>query len=221
MAEIIRMSETGETSAEETTANEEGGDNKNIIKPKKPYVFEGKEYREIDLNGLEKLTIQDAIDVQQRLFGQEEIATTMITETTTAFARAIAAKATDLPVEFFKYMPRGLGKKVTTKVQQSLNVDIATENHVMKLSKPYLFKDKEYTEIDLNGLADMTCMNESEAENRMVRAGVMITDNSRNYLYSCIMASMATGLPENFFTGLPFSETLKLRTAVNDSDFFE
>ena len=30
---------------------------KYVLKPKKPYIFEGKEYPEIDLSGLERLTI--------------------------------------------------------------------------------------------------------------------------------------------------------------------
>lgn len=38
------------------------------MKLTKPYVFEGKEYEEIDLSGLEKLTIRDAIDTQLELF---------------------------------------------------------------------------------------------------------------------------------------------------------
>lgn len=41
-----------------------------IIKLAKPYVFEGTEYGEIDLSGLDKLTVQDAIDAQLALTGQ-------------------------------------------------------------------------------------------------------------------------------------------------------
>lgn len=40
-------------------------------------------------------------------------------------------------------------------------------------------------------------------------------------LYACVIASMATGLPEEFFTGLPVCEAVKLKNAVNDGDFFE
>jgi hypothetical protein len=32
---------------------------------------------------------------------------------------------------------------------------------------------------------------------------------------------MATEQPEEFFTGLPLREVLKLKTAVNSADFFE
>ena len=42
----------------------------------------------------------------------------------------------------------------------------------------------------------------------------------RNYLYCCIIASMGTGYPVDFFAGLPLCEAVKLRDAVN-SDFFE
>ena len=41
-----------------------------------------------------------------------------------------------------------------------------------------------------------------------------LTDLSR------IIASMGTGYPEDFFTGLPLCEAAKLRDAV-DADFFE
>ena len=49
----------------------------------------------------------------------------------------------------------------------------------------------------------------------------MITETTYNYLHSCILASMATRLPEAFFTGLPMYEVLKIKNAVNDEDFFE
>ena len=167
------------------------------------------------------LTVKDAIDAQRQLFNEREVAAAMLCETTTAFARAIAAKAAELPIEFFKLMPRGASRKVAGVVRNYMNVDAATENHVMQLEEPYHFKGQTYTEVDLNGIADLNSMNESEAENRLARAGFMVTETSFNYLFACILASMATGLPEEFFTGLPLREVLKLKNAVNDSGFFE
>ena len=61
------MAEDKITAAE--TANEGTKKSENIVELARPYVFEGKEYGEIDLTGLEKLTVQDAIDVQRQLFG--------------------------------------------------------------------------------------------------------------------------------------------------------
>ena len=191
-----------------------------IVKLEKPYIFEGKEYGEIDLTGLNKLTIKDAIDTQRQLFGEQEVAAAVLCETTTAFTRAIAAKATGLPIEFFKLMPRGAAKRVAVAVRGHLNVDSSTENHVMRLAQAHHYKGKTYQDIDLNGIADLNSLNESEAENRMAREGFVVTENSTNYLYACVIASMATGISEEFFTGLPLYETLKLKNAVNDADFF-
>ena len=209
--------ETKTTQTESAQENEE----KIIVKLERPYVFEETEYQEIDLTGLRRLTIQDAIDAQRQLFGEQEVAAAVLCETTTAFARTMATKATGLPVEFFKLMPRGVMKRVSAAVRGFLNVDGKTEHHVMQLEKPQDYKGKVYQEIDLNGIADLNSLNESEAENRMAREGFVVTENSTNYLYACVIASMATGIPEDFFTGLPMCELVKLKNAVNDGDFFE
>ena len=191
------MSEEKNMMAEANEETAQITQNERVIDLGKPYKFEGTEYTSIDLSGLDKLTVKDAIDAQRQLFNEREVAAAMLCETTTAFARAIAAKAAELPI------------------------DAATENHVMQLEEPYHFKGQTYTEVDLNGIADLNSMNESEAENRLARAGFMVTETSFNYLFACILASMATGLPEEFFTGLPLREVLKLKNAVNDSGFFE
>jgi hypothetical protein len=217
MAEEKKVAEAtaAEVEAQETTERE------GVIVLKTPYLFEGTEYAEIDLSGLEKLTVKDAVDAQRELFNEREVAASTLCETTTAFARKIACKATELPIEFFQLAPRRVSRQVTGAVHAYLNRDGKTENHVMQLDKPYQFKGKTYTEVDLNGIADLNSLNESEAENRIVRAGFMITENSFNYLYACTLASMATGLPDEFFTGLPLYEALKIKNAVNDAGFFE
>lgn len=205
----------------ESTKTDAEADQRLVVKFSKPYRFEGKEYTEVDLSGLEGLTVKDAIDVQRQLFNQQEVAASLLTETTTAFARALAVKSTGRPVEFFQQMPRGASRLVRRAVQEYMNVENSTENHVMRLEKPYSFDGKEYKEIDLNGIADLSSMHDSAAENRMAREGFMVTETSFNYLYACVIASMAAKLPEDFFTGLPLYETVKLKNAVNDGGFFE
>lgn len=192
-----------------------------VVELPRPYTFEGKEYKEIDLRGLDALTIQDAIKIQRDLFMERDVAAAVLCETTTSFACGIAAKATGQPVEFFKLMPRWGVKRVVSAVRVYLNVDADTENHVMRLKKAQNFEGKSYQDIDLAGIADLNSMNESEAENRLAREGFVVTENAGNYLYACVIASMATGLPEKFFTGLPLYEVLKLKNAVNDPHFFE
>lgn len=218
--EIMRETDTKAETSENTIPQEET-ERENVIKLEKPYCFEDKEYTEIDMRGLERLKIQDAIDAQRALFGKE-VAANMLCETTTAFAREIATKATGLPAEFFKLAPRGVSKRIVAAVRGLLNsAEQETENHVMRFEKPYFFQGKQYEAVDLSGIALLNSMNESEAENRMAMEGFMITENSFNYLYACVLASMATKLPEDFFTGLPLQELSKLKNAVNDAGFFE
>ena len=201
---------------------EEEQERRHVVKFKRPYLFERKEYTEVDLSGLDKLTVADAIEVQRQLFNQKEVAASLLTETTTAFAQALATRASGKPVEFFKLMKKPFYRPVFRHVQESvLSVEKGTENHVMQLEKPYFFDGKTYTEIDLNGIADLSSMHDCAAENRMAREGFMVTETSFNYLYACVIASMATGLSEEFFTGLPICETVKLKNAVNDGSFFE
>ena len=209
-----------EITGTENTTND-SAENELIIKLTKPYMFESKEYNEIDLTGVKRLTIGDAIKAQAELINNErQVAVSLMSETTTAFARKIAAIGSSYVIDFFKLMPRNIAKIVTNTIKGHI-VSGEIENHIMKLKEPYYFEGKKYTEIDLNGVANMTSMNESEAENRLVQEGVMVIETSYNYLYSCVIASMATGLSEDFFRGLPISELLTLKQAVNDNSFFE
>ena len=101
-------------------------------------------------------------------------------------------------------------------------------SHTLKFAAPYTYegsekaelKGKTFDSIDLSGVGELNTMSESMAENRMAAGGFAPVNTHRNYLYCCIIASMGTGYPVDFFAGLPLCEAVKLRDAVN-SDFFE
>lgn len=205
----------------------------NIVKFDKPYKFEGKEYDSLDLSGMAKMTVQDLVDVQKKLSG--ELASLAAMEATTSFAQEMAVKATGKPVEFFKLMPRGKIKLVQTAVlnamdssQKAEEVKAQLKSHALKFAAPYTYDGSEKGElkgqtfegIDLSGVGELNTMSESTAENRLVAAGFNPVNTGRNYLYCCIIASMGTGYPVDFFAGLPLCEAVKLRDAV-DADFFE
>lgn len=192
-----------------------------VITLKRPHTWEQKEYTEIDLSGLDRLTIQDAIDAQRVLFGQQEVAASLLCETTTSFAMEIAARASGMPIEFFKMLPIYAGRQVKRAVQEYIRGGGSDGGSVMWLEKPYFFGGEQYTEFDFSPVADMSIMQESAAENVMAREGFVITENSFNYLYACVIASMAVNKPKELFTGLPLYELLNLKEAVNNSDFFE
>lgn len=202
---------------------EEGAQEKraHVIKLEKPFMFEQKEYTEVDLGGLDGLTIRDAIDAQRKLLDQSEAACSFLCETTTAFAMEIAARASGLPIEFFKTMPRRAGKQVQVEVVRHIGKNRDKAGKVMRLEKPYYFKGEQFTEFDLSAIADMSVMQESAAENALAREGFIIAETSFNYLYACVLASMAADKPKELFTGLPLCELLNLKESVKATDFFE
>lgn len=199
------------------------------VKFEKPYKFEGKEYTEIDLSGIEKMTIADLVEIQRALMG--EAASSYVMETTASFAQVMATKASGKPVELFKLMPRGKIKQVQTAILKYLNANQKKEDiekHLLKFENPYTYngdgkadiKGQTFDAVDLSGVGELNAMSESAAENRLTGAGFPAVNTERNYLYAAIIASMGTGYPVDFFTGLPIREAAKLRNAV-DADFFE
>ena len=199
-----------------------------LITFKKPYKFEDKEYTELDMSGLNKLTVQDVIDVQKSLQNSGNTAAMVVMETTAAFAMELAVKATKKPVEFYKLMPRWAFNQVQNAVMEALGSENRTvENHVVKFDTTYIYdgkkaeiKGESYDSVDLAGVEDLCVMNEITAENRMAAQGFTSVNKTRNYVYIASIAGMASGLPEDFFTGLPLCEALKLVDAVN-TDFFD
>ena len=77
----------------------------------KPYTFEGETYDKIDLSGLDNLTAADMIAANKILDRTGSF--TFLPEMSLEYACIIAAKATKLPVEFFK----GLHPKEAVKVK--------------------------------------------------------------------------------------------------------
>lgn len=198
-----------------------------VVEFKMPHEFEHKEYTKVDLSGIEKMTVNDLIDVQKNL--QSDAAAAFVVETTTAYAVQLAQKASGRPIEFFQQMNRTNMQLVKTAVAQAMRSE-KTENAggIVTFDEPYIYNGKEKTDIqgntydsvDLNKLKDLNTLQEIAAENRLASGGFMVVNPSRNYLYVCILCSMASGLPVDFFTALPAKEAGKLRDMVN-TDFFE
>jgi len=72
-----------------------------IVKLSRPYNFEGTEYTEIDLKGIEQLTTDDLAEAQSEMEGTGSL----VPELDYGYIMIVAAKATSLPIEFFKGLP--------------------------------------------------------------------------------------------------------------------
>lgn len=96
------------TAAEETSATENGQEDQEIslvLKFKKPYTFDGKQYNEVDLSGLEDATAKDLEAVGRILEKQGKGMNPATMEMTMGYAQLLANRVTGLPMEFFKNLP--------------------------------------------------------------------------------------------------------------------
>ena len=95
-----------DTAAEETTAAEGDQEDQEIslvLKFRKPYVFDGKEYTEVDLSGLEDATAAD-LSAVGKILSKSGMVSPM-PEMTMDFSQYMAARIAKKPVEFFQRMP--------------------------------------------------------------------------------------------------------------------
>ena len=86
-----------------------------VIKFKKPYQFEGKEYTEIDLSGLEELTAADMIALENQ-YDRKSPGINVMPEVKVGYAVMMAARAAKLPVEVFNGLPPKEAMKVKNRV---------------------------------------------------------------------------------------------------------
>lgn len=109
MSEIIKDEEYCDEIENEDYSNDIE-DNDYIVKFRKPYEFEGKEYKEIDLSGVENLTTKNLVDADKQFVKQGN--TAVMNEMSVGYACIIASKATKKPVEFFLRLPSNEGIKI-------------------------------------------------------------------------------------------------------------
>jgi len=109
------------------TENKAEAENIYLIKFKKPISFEGKDYAEIDLSGLEDMGATELINTQ-KLFKKaqgNDIAPTDATapESNVEYGFYIASKVTGLPMEFFYSLSAKNANKVKTAVLIFFNIE--------------------------------------------------------------------------------------------------
>ena len=85
------------------TAEDETEEESLVLKFRKPYKFEGQEYTEVDLSGMEDMTAGDLCAVGK--LANRDLGVTPIPEMTLPYAMYMAARASHKPVEFFKGLP--------------------------------------------------------------------------------------------------------------------
>lgn len=81
-------------------------------------------------------------------------------------------------------------------------------------NKPYVFEDKEYKEVDLAGMENMSAADMIAAQKVLDRSGTFSVLPEMSLQYACVIASRATKMPIEFFEHLPMKEAIKLKNRV-------
>lgn len=89
-----------------------------LIVFKKPFIFEGETYSCIDLSGLESLSAADMIAVNKTM--ERSGTVNVLPEMSLEYACLISARASEMPVEFFKALPPKEALKVKNRVTNFL-----------------------------------------------------------------------------------------------------
>jgi len=89
-----------------------------VVKFSKPYKFEGNEYTEVDLSGLENLKTTDLIEADKIFMVSGQVA--MVKEMNVGYACILAAKVSSKPIEFYQGLPAREAIKVKNMVTSFL-----------------------------------------------------------------------------------------------------
>ena len=87
-----------------------------IVKFRRPYHFEGQEYTQVDLSGLEDVSAGALQNVGRALLKKRPGLNPSTLEMTMDYANMLAARVTNLPLEFFERLPGKEGMKIKTAV---------------------------------------------------------------------------------------------------------
>lgn len=86
-----------------------------IIKLKNPVLWEGKEYKEIDLSNMSSLTGRDMIAINKYM-ARSQVGVDVMPEVSMEYAFHFASKATRMPIEFFMDLPPRVATRVKNRV---------------------------------------------------------------------------------------------------------
>lgn len=88
------------------------------------------------------------------------------------------------------------------------------EKLVLTFKKPYMFDNREYTEVDLSGLEDTTGADISAVNRILSRSGTVSPMPEMTMDFTIHMAARVAKLPVEFFACMPSREIIKLKNIV-------
>lgn len=113
---VLMQEEGRETPVVEEKQEEDSS--RYLVVFKKPFVFEGKDYESVDLSGLEDLSAADMIAANKTM--ERGGTVNVLPEMSLEYACIISARASRMPVEFFRALPPKEALKVKNCVTSFL-----------------------------------------------------------------------------------------------------
>jgi len=96
----------------------------------------------------------------------------------------------------------------------STESSVSESSMVVHFSKKYFFEDKEYEEIDLSTLEDMTATDMIAANKVLEKSGSFSFLPEMSLEYACIISARATKMPLQFFQRLHPRDAIKVKNKV-------
>lgn len=106
------------------------------------------------------------------------------------------------------------GQILTMLPTETQDVQKEINPYIITFSKPYRFEDKEYTDVDMSKLEDLSSGDLTLAEKMFTASQNISIVAELNLGYCLCVASVATGKPLEFFNKLPAREGMKIKNAV-------
>lgn len=106
-------------------------------------------------------------------------------------------------------------KKILTNAQED------ESSPLVKFSKAYHFEGKDYTEVDLSGMDDLSAEDMIAADRYLTRSGSFSVMPEMTLEYACFIAARAAKQPIEFFRGLPPKDALKVKNRVTSFFYSE
>jgi len=97
---------------------------------------------------------------------------------------------------------------------ENAGTDEEETTFVIQFKRPYRFEGKEYTEVDLSGLEDMTAADLTAVETQYGKRHPGSAMPELKTEYALMMAARAAKQPIEFFYGLPMREALKVKNGI-------
>lgn len=97
---------------------------------------------------------------------------------------------------------------------ENAGTDEEETTFVIQFKRPYRFESKEYTEVDLSGLEDMTAADLTAVETQYGKRHPGSEMPEIKTEYALMMAARAAKQPIEFFYGLPMREAIKIKSRI-------